>query len=234
MNPAAPFKLPRVSLINRDDWILTKILGKEVLHAGCTDNMLTHSKADKDVLLHKKLSDICPSVTGIDIDRDGINFLKDKFGFDNIVCGSIESLDAIFPENTFDVILAADVMEHLNNPGLFLQTAEKVLKPFGELIITVPNAFSFKKFLGVLLFRQERNHPDHVCFYSLMNLHRLLHRYGFDISETYTFTIVDPNKRKINVLANFVADIIIKLFRNANVADEWAIVAKRYSDVGNS
>ena len=172
MNPVAPFQLPRVTLIDRDNWILEKSSGKKVLHAGCTDNMLTHSKVGKEALLHKKLTDTCLDVTGIDIDGDGIEFLQSHFGFDNIVHGNIEKLDALFPEGSFDIILAADVMEHLNNPGLFLEAAEKVLKRGGELIITVPNAFSFKKFLGVFLFRQERNHPDHVCFYSLMNLHQ--------------------------------------------------------------
>lgn len=116
-------------------------------------------------------------------------------------------------------------MEHLNNPGLFLKEVRKVLNKDGELVITVPNSFSFKKFVGVSVFKQERNHPDHVCYYSLMNLHQLLGRYGFTIVETNSFLIVDTNQRKANVIG-YVANLAMKIFSNNNIGDEWAIVAK--------
>jgi 2-polyprenyl-3-methyl-5-hydroxy-6-metoxy-1,4-benzoquinol methylase len=222
----APLKLEPISLINRDDWIIERVKGKKVLHAGPTDNLLTDSRAGLDQLLHQKLRRAGCQVTGVDIDLEGINFLRTKFGIDDIVHGSIEVLDEVFPDQKFDVILAADVMEHLNNPGLFLQSARKLLEPDGELIITVPNAFSFKKFLGVAIFHEERNHPDHVSFYSFMNLHQLLGRFDFIIIKKFAFLIVDPNKRRANVWGNRIAHLVMRILRNNSVADELAVVAK--------
>jgi 2-polyprenyl-3-methyl-5-hydroxy-6-metoxy-1,4-benzoquinol methylase len=140
--------------------------------------------------------------------------------------GDVEALDQVLPGRKFDLVLAADVMEHLNNPGLMLASARNVLAENGELVITVPNAFSFKKFVGVLALRQERNHPDHVCYYSLMNLHELLRRFGFEIVETRAFMTEDPTVRLINRLANLVARVVMGILRNNNIADEWAIVAR--------
>src|SRR5258706_10553863 len=158
----APHNLPVIDLIDRDAWILKKVAGLKVLHAGATDNMLTASRAAGAVLLHQKLRKSGCHVVGVDLDAEGIRFLREHHGVDDIVCGDLEALHEMFPPETFDVALAADVMEHLNNPGKFLSAARAVLKPRGFLVVTVPNAFSFKKFLGVSLFRQERNHPDHV------------------------------------------------------------------------
>jgi hypothetical protein len=109
-----------------------------------------------------------------------------------------------------------------------------VLADGGQLVITVPNAFSFKKFVGVLGFRQERNHPDHVCYYSLMNLHQLLGRHGFEIIEIGAFLLEDPTRRPVNVVANLIARFAMALLRNNNVADEWAIVARLTSSIVRS
>lgn len=225
MNIKSPMSLKNYPMIERDDWILSKTKGRKVLHAGATDNYLTEQKAASDSLLHSKLKQNGCDLIGIDIDLAGIDYLREHHGLNDIIHGDLETADQIFQLEKFDVILAADVLEHLNNPGLFLASARKILKTNGELIITVPNTFSLKKFLGVALLRQERTHPDHVCYYSLMNLYQLLGRFGFDLIEINTFLWRDDS-RKINLFANHIANITIKILRNTNIADEFAIVAK--------
>ena len=90
--------------------------------------------------------------------RGGISSLLFKNGFD------VVSLD-IHPEHfvaeglscekadlnqtlainseVFDVILAVEVVEHLENPWGFLREAIRVLRPNGKLIFTSPNVISF-------------------------------------------------------------------------------------------
>ena len=220
----APYSLGAIELVERDAWLLGKVCGLRVLHAGATDSMLTDTRAAQEVLLHQKLRAAGCDLVGVDIDAAGIDYLRDRYGITDIVGGDLEELDTLFHRNTFDIVLAADVMEHLNNPGRFLASAKKVLKKDGQLIITVPNAFSMKKFLGVSIFRQERNHPDHVCFYSYMNLHELLRRFGFAIVEAKTFMLVDSH-RPINRVANVVTRAAMALTRNNYIADELAVVA---------
>jgi SAM-dependent methyltransferase len=225
MNLRAPFALPTIELVNREDWILSRVRSGRVLHAGPTDNFYTQARAASETLLHQKLMKAGVDVVGVDIDLAGISTLR-SHGIDNILHGDVERLEELFSAGTMDTVLAADVLEHLNNPGHFLRGARHVLSPSGKLVITVPNAFSFKKFVGVALFRQERNHPDHVAYYSLMNLYQLLNRFGFEITEVRAFLIIDPNPRFVNRLANVVAKGLMALLGNRAIADEWAIVAQ--------
>lgn len=43
-----------------------------------------------------------------------------------------------FSENSFEVVICAELLEHVPNPILVLQEAHRVLKPQGNLLITVP------------------------------------------------------------------------------------------------
>lgn len=43
-----------------------------------------------------------------------------------------------FKKNSFDVIIASEIMEHVSDPKLFISQLMKALKPSGKLIITTP------------------------------------------------------------------------------------------------
>lgn len=43
------------------------------------------------------------------------------------------------PDNEFDAILCFETLEHMPQPGRFLQELYRVLKPNGELLLTTPN-----------------------------------------------------------------------------------------------
>ncbi len=53
-----------------------------------------------------------------------------------VVASEAEQL--AFAENSFDVVLASEVLEHLWNPHAFLDEAHRILKTNGHLIIEVP------------------------------------------------------------------------------------------------
>lgn len=71
----APMKLNNIPQIERDEWILAKVKGKKVLHAGATDNLLTEGRAEQG-LLHQKLRQVDCSLVGVDIDIEGIDYLN--------------------------------------------------------------------------------------------------------------------------------------------------------------
>jgi 2-polyprenyl-3-methyl-5-hydroxy-6-metoxy-1,4-benzoquinol methylase len=76
---------------------------------------------------------------GIDISIDGINILKEN-GVNNIVFMDAEN---IIRDEKFDFLIAGDVVEHMNNPGRFLEKVGDLLNKGGRLISDVPNAYSF-------------------------------------------------------------------------------------------
>lgn len=49
-----------------------------------------------------------------------------------------------FPEATFDLVYCSDVLEHCKDPRQLLQESYRVLKPQGQMYLTVINRFGFK------------------------------------------------------------------------------------------
>ena len=160
---------------------------------------------------------------GLDLDPDAIALLRDQYGIDNIIHGDAERLDIHFPERKFDAVVAGDIIEHVNNLGLVLSGIKKVLAPGGVLIITTPNALAIKRVLGALFLRQERNNPDHMYFFSPMNLWQAANRFGYHITEMHGFMYHAPGDR-MNRMGNMGAGIIMNISRNFALADELAIV----------
>lgn len=75
-------------------------------------------------------------------------------------------LTADFAGNSVDVIASFHCMEHLHSsPRLVLQSAMRVLKPGGKLIIEVPNAANARKRLALLLGRTNYT-PYNDFFYT--------------------------------------------------------------------
>ena len=57
------------------------------------------------------------------------------------VCGSITDIPII--ENTFEIIFALDVLEHIENDHVAVSSLINVLKPGGLLVITVPHRMKY-------------------------------------------------------------------------------------------
>ncbi|MGB8319888.1 MAG: methyltransferase domain-containing protein [Ignavibacteriaceae bacterium] len=215
-----------ISLVERKEWIYSHIIYQRVLHAGATDYPITKMKADSDQLLHIQLQGKCKQLVGIDIEKTSIKFLQKEYGITDIIEGDLEKLTLYFEKNYFDLVIAGDVIEHISNIGLFFNGAREILLPEGKLIITVPNTFSIKRFLGVIFLRQERNHPDHLYHFSPMNLQQAAWRFGFEIIEMASF-IYSDSERKVNQRVNKIVQGILWITRNNFLADELAIVMKK-------
>lgn len=56
-----------------------------------------------------------------------------------VVVGSVEAIELPFAEQSFDVILTLDVLEHLQDPWATVRKLHRLLKPKGCLIASIPN-----------------------------------------------------------------------------------------------
>ncbi|HRJ70783.1 MAG TPA: class I SAM-dependent methyltransferase [Terrimicrobiaceae bacterium] len=220
--PNTPLHLGPIPLVQKRAWIIPYIEGKTVLHAGATDYPLHAKKAKRGELLHTFLRPYCSKFIGIDLAGEAIECLRRDHDITDIIHGNVEELGTLFPPESFDVIVAGDVVEHINNVGLFFDSARKILKKDGIILVTVPNAFSIKRMLGAFLLRQERNHPDHMYYFSLMNLEQAAWRNEGTIIDMATF-IYEAENRFQNRIANIIVRTILAITRNNFLADELAV-----------
>ncbi len=105
------------------DMIKTAGTGLTVLDVGCGDGVLS-----------EPIAELGNNVTGFDLPT--ITPMAHKRHVSMVLSGDAENL-AFTPE-TFDVVLASEVVEHLWNPQRFLDDAYRVLKPNGLLILEAP------------------------------------------------------------------------------------------------
>lgn len=84
----------------------------------------------------------------------------------------------------FDVIFAGDIIEHLSNPGLFLERCRMHLKEGGKLVITTPNAFNLFNIAEKFTKYEPTSNHDHTCYYNLKTLRQLLNKNGMRTVDT--------------------------------------------------
>jgi SAM-dependent methyltransferase len=120
-------------LVSRYNSVLKRIPleANEILDFGCGDGYLTCLIAR---LTPRSL------VTGLDGDRHGINVAQRRASrIPNVRFQLSETLALPFTAGTFDVIIMADVIEHLPDFKASLSEIRRVLRPRGTLIISTPH-----------------------------------------------------------------------------------------------
>ncbi len=127
---------------------------------------------------HLLLKQKAKEVYGIDLD------IGEKYSSDShYQNASAEKFDFSIP---FDVIFAGDIIEHLSNPGLFLESCKRNLTQEGRLIITTPNVFNLFNLTEKCAKREPTVNKDHTCYFNNKTLSTLLVKNGFE-SGTYDY-----------------------------------------------
>lgn len=200
--------------VQRVDYILSQCTGKRVLHLGCTNWPYTEQSLDDTSLLHPKIAECSGETFGIDADIRGLDILRSR-GYDNLYQGDLERLDECELEGTFDIVVAGEMIEHLNNPGLFLQGVKRYLSAGSKLIITTINAYSAMRFL-IYGLRGRRGkvepvHPDHVAYYSLSTIKLLIERHQLEVTDMLFYDIGREHRPYNRAYWNFASDVAVRL-----------------------
>ena len=105
--------------------------------------------------------------------------------------------DPPFEREFFAAITMFHVLEHLYDPGSYIQTAWHLLRPGGRLIVQVPNASSWQ----FLLFGEHWNGldvPRHLINFRADDLQAFSNRMRFNDAEeqsTFHFVTIPPDSR---------------------------------------
>jgi 2-polyprenyl-3-methyl-5-hydroxy-6-metoxy-1,4-benzoquinol methylase len=211
---------------DRDRWLLERCKNKRVLHLGCTDWPITEHKIKAGRLLHLRLAAEASLLVGVDPDASGIQKLSELMpGFTFVRCKAEDMRDdPQIADQQWDIILAADMVEHVSNVGLTLNAISDLMSSDTELILTTPSAHSLKWLLVLGILGKELVHPDHCYYFSESTLRQILRRSGLEMTGFSTFMWKNPSF-KSRLLSNLFFPINIAT--GGRVADELAVVARK-------
>jgi 2-polyprenyl-3-methyl-5-hydroxy-6-metoxy-1,4-benzoquinol methylase len=119
---------------------------------------------------------------GIDVSKPCTDFALKKLSL-SVLNGNY--LETVYLER-FDLITLWATIEHLHHPELVLAKAFKDLRTGGMIYLsTCRTGFGFMKLFGSSW--RYYNFPEHLFFFSLSNLKKLLRKNGFKITCTFTY-----------------------------------------------
>lgn len=145
----------------------------QVLDLGCGNGSLSHAIAQQGY-----------QVVGIEESESGIQIATQSFPDCQFIRGSIYDLQNSALEGRFDIILAAEVIEHLFYPKALVRIAKQFLKPTGQFILTTPYHGYLKNLVLALSGKMDRHFTalwdgGHIKFFSVETLTSLLESEGF-------------------------------------------------------
>jgi 2-polyprenyl-3-methyl-5-hydroxy-6-metoxy-1,4-benzoquinol methylase len=138
-------------------------------------------------------------VIGIESSPEGVAKATERL--DEVIAADLRQRDQIAARlagRTFDVVMFADVLEHLDWPGPILKSYLPYVKPGGSVIISLPNVGNWSSRLGLLGGRFEYTDTGvldrtHLRFFTKKSARRLIEEAGLTIARhAYTPGIVRP------------------------------------------
>lgn len=193
---------------------------KKVLDVGCSIGTL-----GREI---KKIFKNC-EVSGIELFPEMANLAKNLI--DKVVIGDVETLklQTHFEPNYFDIIIFADILEHLKNPWKLLKEYNQFLRNDGIVIASIPNVRHYSTifslvFLNYWPYRTRGiNDFTHLRFFTIRNIKILFEEAGFKIIKI---------KRKYRIIeAPSIFNIFSRLFVIPGFEDfltfQFLIVAKK-------
>lgn len=202
-----------LELVQRIEYLKDICVGKKVFHLGCTNFPFTDKMLDTGRHLHLELKEIASELYGLDYDQEGIDAFTER-GIKNLYQGDLEKLEDVALDETFDVIIAGEIIEHLNNPGLFLSGIKRFMNADTKLVITTINAYCGLRFATYLLLGKggayEPVHPDHVAYYSYSTLNLLLSRHHLAVND-FLFYDLGEEHRGGKWYFNLINDVSVKV-----------------------
>jgi 2-polyprenyl-3-methyl-5-hydroxy-6-metoxy-1,4-benzoquinol methylase len=179
-------ELPRARVVDRLDHLVDLARGRRVIHVGFVDTGCTEMQAAAGTWLHSRLAAVATSLVGIDVNAAGVAAaVADGYEAYAVDCRDAAAVAALQIQPG-DLVIAGEVIEHLDDPGAFLDGLHALCAPTGRLVVTTPNATGWFNSLAALVGR-EINHPDHVVMFTWRTLTTLAGRHGWTPVASATF-----------------------------------------------
>jgi 2-polyprenyl-3-methyl-5-hydroxy-6-metoxy-1,4-benzoquinol methylase len=122
---------------------------------------------------------------GVEPFEEAANVAKTQM--DKVLVNFYDNVVNEIPDNYFDLIVANDIIEHLEQPWNFLQSIKKKMTINASIVLSIPNVRYYLN-LGGLLIHKDWKYVDagilditHLRFFTEKSIIRLLNENGFEI-----------------------------------------------------
>ncbi|MBE9199422.1 MULTISPECIES: class I SAM-dependent methyltransferase [unclassified Nodularia (in: cyanobacteria)] len=144
-----------------------------ILDIGCGNGSLTNLIAQSGY-----------EVVGVEESKSGVELAKQVFPNCQFIQGSIYNLPYAEIGDNFDLVIAAEVIEHLFLPRELVRNAKKCLKPNGRLIVTTPYHGYLKNLILAVSGKMDQHFTalwdgGHIKFFSVSTITQLLELEGY-------------------------------------------------------
>ena len=95
----------------------------KVLDVGCGTGDFGRHQASPDLEIH-----------GVDADPGAV---EEARRFEQAICLNLESTALPYDDESFDAVLARDILEHVQDPGRLVREIHRVMRPGGVLVASV-------------------------------------------------------------------------------------------------
>lgn len=152
------------------------------------------------------MSSVAKKVYGFDIAKEVIKKNKNKYICENLEFGVCSANSIPCKNNSFDIIVSCETIEHLNSEVAdgFLAETKRLLKRNGYLFITTPNHNKTKTFESI--------NPYHINEYTMENFEAKLKEYYKNVEIYFLDLNVVTYIKKANTMS--------KKLKNINI-EEW-------------
>jgi 2-polyprenyl-3-methyl-5-hydroxy-6-metoxy-1,4-benzoquinol methylase len=157
--------------------------GRRVLDIGCSTGYLAEALVRRG-----------NSVVGVEFDP--VAAARAREWCDDVVVCDVDTFEPPATLGLFDVVLCADVIEHLRDPRSFLLLSRSLLRRGGRLILSTPNVANWSIRIGLLAGRfryTDRGILDrtHTHLFTRRTLIECLHGAGYQL-DAFDFTLPVP------------------------------------------
>ena len=200
---------------------------KRVLDVGCATGYLAR-------LLTKREC----QVTGVEVNQEAAEVAKQYC--EQVVVADLDfvSLPKALPNQTFDVVVFGDVLEHLRDPWRVLEETRQLLQPEGYVVVSVPNIAHGAIRLALLEGRFEYMRlgildDTHLRFFTRKTVEELFERSGYfiDVIDRTKLPIFSDSSWVPHIERNAFDNEIVQLVEQEGEADTFQFVVRAFLSI---
>jgi SAM-dependent methyltransferase len=156
--------------------------GKLVLDIGCVAHDVARMKSPN--WLHGRIASVAERCVGVDVLAEGVAAMQAQ-GFEVVLQDLGAGLGELADMAPFGVIVAGELIEHVEALNMLFDVASEALAPDGEMIITTPNPYAPHRVRAAQLGIVWEN-VDHIVYAFPSGIAELAERHGLVLAEAAT------------------------------------------------